>query len=106
VDELLELVHIEHLAERYPSQLSAASASGWPGPALAIEPTVLLLDEPFGASTPRCARSCARGCATSMSRSRHTLLVTHDQDEAMEVADQLAVINEGAWSRSGHRRPL
>jgi len=103
VDELLELVHIEHLAERYPSQLSGGQRQRMAlARALAIEPTVLLLDEPFGALDAQVReelRSWLRDLHEQISVT--TLLVTHDQDEAMEVADQLAVINEGRLEQVG-----
>ena len=64
--------------------------------ALAVEPRVLLLDEPFGGSTHRSARSCAGGSGTCTRRSTSPrVFVTHDQEEAMQVADRIAVMNKG-----------
>ena len=103
VDELLELVRIDHLADRYPSQLSGGQRQRMAlARALAIEPRVLLLDEPFGALDAQ-----VRQQLRVWLRDLHekiavtTVLVTHDQEEAMEVADRLAIINEGRLEQVG-----
>ena len=103
VDELLELVRIAHLADRYPSQLSGGQRQRMAlARALAIEPRVLLLDEPFGALDAQ-----VRQQLRTWLRELHekidvtTVLVTHDQEEAMEVADRLAIINEGRLEQVG-----
>jgi len=73
--------------------------------ALAIEPKLLLLDEPFGALDAQVRqelRVWLRDLHEKISVT--TLLVTHDQEEAMEVADHLAIINGGRWSRVGRPR--
>jgi sulfate transport system ATP-binding protein len=97
VDALLALVRIAHLADRYPSQLSGGQRQRMAlARALAIEPKVLLLDEPFGALDAQ-----VRQQLRTWLRRLHekiavtTVLVTHDQEEAMEVADRLVLINEG-----------
>jgi sulfate/thiosulfate transport system ATP-binding protein len=103
VDELLELVRIDHLADRYPAQLSGGQRQRMAlARALAIEPRVLLLDEPFGALDAQVRqqlRAWLRDLHESISVT--TLLVTHDQEEAMEVADRLAIINEGKLEQVG-----
>jgi len=103
VDELLELVKIRHLADRYPAQLSGGQRQRMAlARALAIEPRVLLLDEPFGALDAQVRqqlRVWLRELHTSIAVT--TLLVTHDQEEAMEVADRLAIINEGRLEQVG-----
>jgi sulfate transport system ATP-binding protein len=103
VDELLHLVRIEHLADRYPSQLSGGQRQRMAlARALAIEPKLLLLDEPFGALDAQVRqelRIWLRDLHEKMSVT--TLLVTHDQEEAMEVADRLAIINAGRLEQSG-----
>jgi len=103
VDELLELVKIRHLADRYPSQLSGGQRQRMAlARALAIEPRVLLLDEPFGALDAQ-----VRQQLRVWLRQLHekiavtTVLVTHDQEEAMEVADRLAIIHEGRLEQVG-----
>ena len=103
VDELLELVGLAHLGERYPSQLSGGQRQRMAlARALAIEPKVLLLDEPFGALDAQVRTQLRRWL-----RDLHdtlpvtTVLVTHDQEEAMEVADRLAVINHGHLEQVG-----
>src|SRR6185437_5862788 len=103
VDELLELVRITHVADRYPSQLSGGQRQRMAlARALAIEPRVLLLDEPFGALDAQ-----VRQQLRAWLRDLHekiavtTILVTHDQEEAMEVADRLAIINEGRLEQVG-----
>jgi sulfate/thiosulfate transport system ATP-binding protein len=103
VDELLELVRITHVADRYPSQLSGGQRQRMAlARALAIEPRVLLLDEPFGALDAQ-----VRQQLRVWLRQLHekiavtTILVTHDQEEAMEIADRLAIINEGRLEQVG-----
>jgi sulfate transport system ATP-binding protein len=103
VDELLDLVRIAHVADRYPSQLSGGQRQRMAlARALAIEPRVLLLDEPFGALDAQ-----VRQQLRVWLRELHekiavtTILVTHDQEEAMEVADRLAIINDGRLEQVG-----
>jgi sulfate transport system ATP-binding protein len=103
VDELLDLVRIAHLADRYPSQLSGGQRQRMAlARALAIEPKVLLLDEPFGALDAQ-VRQQLRVWLRELHEkiSVTTVLVTHDQEEAMEVADRLAIINEGRLEQIG-----
>ncbi|HEX3979739.1 MAG TPA: TOBE-like domain-containing protein, partial [Acidimicrobiales bacterium] len=104
VDELLELVRISHVADRYPSQLSGGQRQRMAlARALAIEPRLLLLDEPFGALDAQVRqelRVWLRELHEKMAVT--TVLVTHDQEEAMEVADHLAIINEGRLEQIGH----
>jgi sulfate transport system ATP-binding protein len=103
VDELLELVGLAHLAERYPSQLSGGQRQRMAlARALAIEPKVLLLDEPFGALDAQ-VRTQLRQWLRDLHDTLHvtTVLVTHDQEEAMEVADRLAIINHGRLEQVG-----
>jgi sulfate transport system ATP-binding protein len=103
VDELLELVGLAHLADRYPSQLSGGQRQRMAlARALAIEPKVLLLDEPFGALDAQ-VRTQLRRWLRDLHDTLHvtTVLVTHDQEEAMEVADRLAIINHGRLEQVG-----
>jgi sulfate transport system ATP-binding protein len=103
VDELLELVKIGHLADRYPSQLSGGQRQRMAlARALAIEPRVLLLDEPFGALDAQVRqqlRTWLRDLHSALTVT--TVLVTHDQEEAMEVADRLVIVNEGRLEQVG-----
>jgi len=103
VDELLELVGLSHLGDRYPSQLSGGQRQRMAlARALAIEPKVLLLDEPFGALDAQ-VRQQLRQWLRELHSTLHvtTVLVTHDQEEAMEVADRLAIINHGRLEQLG-----
>ena len=97
VHELLSLVQLEGLADRYPSQLSGGQRQRMAlARALAIEPKVLLLDEPFGALDAR-VRKELRTWLRRLHDDVHvtTVLVTHDQEEAMEVADRVVLMNAG-----------
>jgi sulfate transport system ATP-binding protein len=97
VDELLELVQLHGLAARYPSQLSGGQRQRMGlARALAVDPTVLLLDEPFGALDAR-VRAELRLWLRRLHDETHTttVIVTHDQEEAMEVADEVVVMNRG-----------
>ena len=97
VHELLELVGLEHLAERKPSQLSGGQRQRMAlARALAVEPRVLLLDEPFGALDVR-VREELRAWLRRLHEQIDvtTVFVTHDQEEAMELAEQVVVINHG-----------
>jgi sulfate/thiosulfate transport system ATP-binding protein len=103
VAELLALVRLEGLAERYPAQLSGGQRQRMAlARALAPDPAVLLLDEPFGALD-----AGVRGELREWLRRLHdeihltTLFVTHDQAEAMEVARQIVVMNEGRIEQAG-----
>jgi len=108
VDELLELVQLHGLADRYPSQLSGGQRQRMAlARALAVEPRVLLLDEPFGALDAR-VRKELRAWLRRLHDEVHvtTVLVTHDQEEAMEVADRVAVVNHGRIEQYGKPRDL
>ena len=103
VDELLDLVHLSQFADRYPSQLSGGQRQRMAlARALAVEPEVLLLDEPFGALDAQVRREL-RDWLRRLHDEVHvtTVFVTHDQEEAMEVADEIVVINEGRVEQVG-----
>ena len=108
VDELLELVHLEAYGERYPSQLSGGQRQRMAlARALAVEPKVLLLDEPFGALDAT-VRKELREWLRRLHDEVHvtTIFVTHDQEEAMEVAEQIVVMNAGRVEQVGSPRSL
>jgi sulfate/thiosulfate transport system ATP-binding protein len=103
VDELLKLVHLSQFAHRMPSQLSGGQRQRMAlARALAIQPKVLLLDEPFGALDAKVRKELREWL-----RRLHdevpvtTVFVTHDQEEAMEVADEIVVINDGRIEQVG-----
>jgi sulfate/thiosulfate transport system ATP-binding protein len=103
VHDLLRLVQLDGLADRYPSQLSGGQRQRMAlARALAVEPQVLLLDEPFGALDAK-----VRKDLRTWLRRLHdetgvtTIFVTHDQEEAMDVAGQLVVMNNGRVEQSG-----
>ena len=103
VTELLELVHLEQFAERLPAQLSGGQRQRMAlARALAVEPTVLLLDEPFGALDAK-VRKELRDWLRRLHDEVHvtTVFVTHDQEEALEVADEIVVINDGRIEQVG-----
>ncbi len=103
VDELLELVHLSQFGHRLPSQLSGGQRQRMAlARALAVEPKVLLLDEPFGALDAK-VRKELREWLRRLHDEVHvtTVFVTHDQEEAMEVADEIVVINEGRVEQIG-----
>jgi sulfate transport system ATP-binding protein len=103
VEELLKLVHLSQFAERLPSQLSGGQRQRMAlARALAVQPKVLLLDEPFGALDAKVRKELREWL-----RRLHdevpvtTVFVTHDQEEAMEVADEIVVINDGRIEQVG-----
>jgi sulfate transport system ATP-binding protein len=103
VNELLELVHIEKFADRLPSELSGGQRQRMAlARALAVEPEVLLLDEPFGALDAQ-VRKELRAWLRRLHDEVHvtTVFVTHDQEEAMEVADTIAIISAGRLEQVG-----
>ena len=108
VDELLELVQLDGLSKRYPAQLSGGQRQRMAlARALAVDPEVLLLDEPFGALDAR-VRKELRAWLRRLHDEVHvtTIIVTHDQEEAMEVAGQVVVINRGRVEQVGTPREL
>jgi sulfate transport system ATP-binding protein len=108
VDELLHLVQLEGFAHRYPAQLSGGQRQRMGlARALAPEPQVLLLDEPFGALDAR-VRAELRDWLRQLHDVVHvtTVFVTHDQEEAMEISDQIAVLNHGRLEQVGAPREL
>jgi sulfate transport system ATP-binding protein len=103
VDELLRLVHLEGFANRYPGQLSGGQRQRMAlARALAVEPRVLLLDEPFGALDAT-VRKELREWLRRLHDEVHvtTIFVTHDQEEAMDVAEQIVVMREGHVEQAG-----
>ena len=103
VHELLDLVHLDQFADRMPSQLSGGQRQRMAlARALAAEPKVLLLDEPFGALDAK-VRKELRDWLRRLHDEVHvtTVFVTHDQEEALEVADELVVINYGRVEQVG-----
>jgi sulfate/thiosulfate transport system ATP-binding protein len=103
VTELLELVHLEQMAGRYPSQLSGGQRQRMAlARALAVEPQVMLLDEPFGALDAQ-VRKELRSWLRRLHDEVHvtTVFVTHDQEEAMDVADEIVVLADGAVQQVG-----
>ncbi len=103
VDELLGIVGLSGYASRYPSQLSGGQRQRMAlARALAVDPRVLLLDEPFGALDAK-----VRGDLRAWLRRLHdevpvtTVLVTHDQEEALDVADRIVVLNQGRIEQEG-----
>jgi sulfate transport system ATP-binding protein len=103
VNELLELVHLEQFAHRYPAQLSGGQRQRMAlARALAVEPKVLLLDEPFGALDAQ-VRKELRTWLRRLHDEVHvtTVFVTHDQEEAMEVADEIVVMAGGEVQQVG-----
>ena len=108
VDELLAVVGLEGFQSRYPGQLSGGQRQRMAlARALAIEPRVLLLDEPFGALDAK-VRAELRAWLRRLHDEVHvtTVLVTHDQEEAMDVADRIVVVNEGRVEQTGAPREL
>lgn len=103
VHALLKLVQLDWLAQRYPSELSGGQRQRIAlARALAVEPKVLLLDEPFGALDAK-VRKELRSWLRRLHDELHisTLFVTHDQEEALEVADRIVVLNHGRVEQIG-----
>ncbi|MEE3718869.1 TOBE-like domain-containing protein [Tumidithrix elongata RA019] len=103
VDELLELIQLKGLGDRFPSQLSGGQRQRVAlARALAVEPQVLLLDEPFGALDAK-VRKDLRAWLRRLHDEVHvtTVFVTHDQEEAMEVSDKIVVMNKGRIEQIG-----
>ncbi|MEB3174127.1 MAG: sulfate/molybdate ABC transporter ATP-binding protein [Cyanobacteriota bacterium] len=103
VEELLALVQLEGLGNRYPSQLSGGQRQRVAlARALAVQPQVLLLDEPFGALDAK-VRKELRAWLRRLHDEVHltSVFVTHDQEEAMEVADEIVVMNQGKIEQIG-----
>jgi sulfate/thiosulfate transport system ATP-binding protein len=103
VQELVRLVHLDGFTERYPSQLSGGQRQRMAlARALAVEPKVLLLDEPFGALDAN-VRKELRQWLRRLHEEVHvtTIFVTHDQEEAMDVAEQIVVMNQGRIEQAG-----
>lgn len=103
VKDLLDLVQLGHLAQRYPTQLSGGQRQRIAlARALAVEPKVLLLDEPFGALDAK-VRKDLRRWLRDLHNELHisSIFVTHDQEEALEVADEIVVMNKGMIEQIG-----
>src|SRR5207247_6153543 len=106
--ELLDLVQLSRLADRSPAQLSGGQRQRMGlARALAVDPKVLLLDEPFGALDAR-VRKELRSWLRRLHDETHTttVIVTHDQEEAMDVADRGVVMNDGQIEQAAPPRQL
>ncbi|WOE31615.1 MULTISPECIES: sulfate/molybdate ABC transporter ATP-binding protein [unclassified Acinetobacter] len=108
VMRLLDLVQLSFLADRYPAQLSGGQRQRIAlARALAVEPRVLLLDEPFGALDAKVRKELRRWLRTLHDELHITsIFVTHDQEEALEVADQIIVMNKGQVEQIGSPREV
>lgn len=106
--ELLSLVQLEGLEARYPAQLSGGQRQRVAlARALAIEPRVLLLDEPFGALDAKVRMDLRRWLRDLHAKTGHTtLFVTHDQEEAFELADRIAILNQGVIEQLGSAQQI
>jgi len=102
-DELLRLVHLDGLGDRYPAQLSGGQRQRVAlARALAIEPELLLLDEPFGALDAKVRKDLRRWLRELHREMKLTsVFVTHDQEEALELADRVVVLNQGIIEQVG-----
>jgi sulfate transport system ATP-binding protein len=108
VKKLIDLVHLKGFEKRFPNQLSGGQRQRMAlARALAVEPRVLLLDEPFGALDAK-VREELRAWLRRLHDEVHvtTIFVTHDQEEAMDVAEQIIVMNDGKVEQSGGPRDL
>ena len=105
MNELLELVQLKGFAQRYPSQLSGGQRQRVAlARALAIEPRVLLLDEPFGALDAKVRKELRRWLRQLHEEMGLTsIFVTHDQEEALELADEVVVMRAGGIEQVGRR---
>ena len=103
MQELLSLVQLEGLARRYPSQISGGQRQRVAlARALAIEPRMLLLDEPFGALDAKVRKDLRQWLRDIHDKTGiTTVFVTHDQEEAMELADLVAILNHGEIEQIG-----
>ncbi|QCI98466.1 sulfate/molybdate ABC transporter ATP-binding protein [Agrobacterium larrymoorei] len=103
VSELLDMVHLSGLEKRYPNQLSGGQRQRVAlARAVAIEPRVLLLDEPFGALDAKVRKELRRWLREFHDRTGHTtVFVTHDQEEALELADRVVVMSQGKIEQVG-----
>ena len=103
VNELLDLIRLSDFGSRYPSQLSGGQRQRVAlARALAIEPRVLLLDEPFGALDAQVRKDLRQWLREVHDRTgQTTIFVTHDQDEALELADRVAILNGGRLEQVG-----
>ncbi|MFZ5843903.1 MAG: sulfate/molybdate ABC transporter ATP-binding protein [Pseudomonadota bacterium] len=103
VNQLLELIQLDHYGDRFPDQLSGGQRQRIAlARALAVQPRILLLDEPFGAldaQVRKDLRIWLRQLQTELKVT--TLFVTHDQDEALEVADEVVIMNQGRVEQRG-----
>lgn len=108
VAELLKLVQLEHLSRAYPSQLSGGQRQRVAlARALATEPKVLLLDEPFGALDAKVRKELRLWLRhIQQELAMTTILVTHDQEEALEMADQIVLMNHGSIEQMGSGNEL
>jgi len=108
VEELLDLVQLKGLAKRYPAQLSGGQRQRMGlARALAVDPKVLLLDEPFGALDARVRKELRAWLRRLHDETRTTtVIVTHDQEEAMDVADRVIVMNAGRVEQIASPRDL
>ncbi|SMC76373.1 sulfate/molybdate ABC transporter ATP-binding protein [Rhizobium sp. RU36D] len=103
VSELLEMVQLSGLEKRYPNQLSGGQRQRVAlARAMAIEPKVLLLDEPFGALDAKVRKELRRWLREFHDRTGHTtVFVTHDQEEALELADRVVIMSQGRIEQVG-----
>ena len=103
MNELLDLIQLGRWSNHYPSQLSGGQRQRVAlARALAIEPSVLLLDEPFGALDAKVRQELRRWLRTLHAKIPVTsVLVTHDQEEALEVADRIVIMNQGRIEQTG-----